>query len=62
MDFESLTEEQRQKARACRTTEEILALAKEEGVELTDEQLEGVAGGWGGGGEDNCPDDCTRDF
>ena len=61
MDFENLTEEQRQKARACRTTEEILALAKEEGVELTDEQLEGVAGGWGGG-EDNCPDDCTRDF
>ena len=62
MDFENLTEEQRQKARACRTTEEMLALAKEEGVELTDEQLEGVAGGWGGGGEDNCPDDCTRDF
>ena len=62
MDFENLTEEQRQKARACRTTEEILALAKEEGMELTDEQLEGVAGGWGGGGEDNCPDDCTRDF
>ena len=62
MDFENLTEEQRQKARACRTTEEILALAKEEGMELTDEQLEGVAGGWGGGSEDNCPDDCTRDF
>lgn len=62
MDFENLTEEQRQKARACRTTEEILALAKEEGMELTDEQLEGVAGGWGGGGEDNCSDDCTRDF
>ena len=61
MDFENLTEEQRQKARACKTPEEILALAKQEGVELSDEQLEGISGGWGGG-EDNCPNDCGQDF
>ena len=32
----------------CETPEEVLALAQEEGYELTDEQLEGVSGGWGG--------------
>lgn len=26
----------------------MLALAKEEGFELTDEELESVSGGWGG--------------
>ena len=30
------------------TPEQILAAAHEEGYELTDEQLEGVTGGWGG--------------
>ena len=29
----------------CKSTEEILELAKSEGVELTDEQLEAVSGG-----------------
>lgn len=30
---------------ACKSSEEILALAKEEGVQLSDEQLEAVSGG-----------------
>ena len=46
MDFENLTDEQKAKAMACKTPEEMLALAHAEGYELTDEQLEGVAGGW----------------
>ena len=45
MDFKDLTPEQQQKARACKTPEEIVELAKAEGVELTDEQLELIAGG-----------------
>ena len=45
MDFNSLTEEQKAKALACKTPEEMLALAKEEGYELSDEQLEAVSGG-----------------
>ena len=45
MDFDNLTEEQKAKALACQTPEEIFALAQEEGYELTDEQLEAVAGG-----------------
>ena len=40
-----LSEEQIAKARACKNSDELLALAKEEGVELTDEQLEVVTGG-----------------
>ena len=47
MNFEDLTDEQKAKAQACKTPEEILALAKHEGYELSDEELEGVAGGWG---------------
>ena len=45
MDFESLSPDLQSKVRACKTPEEILALAKEEGYELSDEALEAVAGG-----------------
>ena len=45
MDFENLTDEQRAKARACNTPEEIMSLAKEEGYELSEEELDGIAGG-----------------
>ena len=47
MDFTDLTEEQKAKVAACKTPEEVLALAREEGVELSDQQLEQVSGGWG---------------
>lgn len=40
-----LSEEQIAKIKACKNQEEILRLAKEEGVELTDEQLEVISGG-----------------
>ena len=43
--LKGLTEEQIQKVKACKSQEEILKLAKEEGIELTDEQLEAVSGG-----------------
>ena len=45
MEFNELTEEQRAKARACRTREELMELAKSEGVELTNEELDAVSGG-----------------
>ena len=45
MNFEDLTPEQQEKAKACKTAEELIALAKEEGIELTDEQLEDMSGG-----------------
>ena len=40
MNFDELTDEQKEKARAAKTPEDILALAKEEGYELTDDELE----------------------
>ena len=40
-----LTQEQIKKASACKNNSELLALAKEEGIELSDEQLQAVAGG-----------------
>ena len=43
--LQGLSEEQIKKVEACKDTSEILALAKAEGMELTDEQLEAVSGG-----------------
>lgn len=45
MKFEDLTPEQQEKAKACTSPEELVALAKAEGVELTDEMLEAISGG-----------------
>jgi predicted RNA-binding Zn-ribbon protein involved in translation (DUF1610 family) len=40
-----LTKEQIAKVKACKNSDEILALAKAEGVELTEEQLTAINGG-----------------
>ena len=68
MDFEIMAPELKAKAMACETGEELIALAKSEGVELTDEMLEGMSGGldWicshnsndGSCPEDVCPSYC----
>ena len=46
--LKGLTEEQMAKLKECKNQEEILKLAKEEGIELTDDQLEAVSGGCSG--------------
>lgn len=43
--LKGLTEEQIAKARKCKTNKELIALAKEEGITLNDEQLAAVSGG-----------------
>ena len=43
--LKGLTEAQIEKFKACKNNEEILMAAKEEGIELTEEQLEAVSGG-----------------
>lgn len=45
--LKGLTPEQVEKVQACHNTDEILKVAKNEGVELTEEQLEAVTGGCG---------------
>ena len=43
--LKGLTEEQVKKVQECKNSDEILALAKAEGVQLTDEQLSAISGG-----------------
>ena len=47
MDFENLNigPELREKAKACKTPDELLALAKQEGYKLSDAEMEAVSGG-----------------
>ena len=48
MNFEDLKNpELQEKLKAAKTPDELVALAKEEGVVLTDEQIEAISGGWG---------------
>lgn len=45
MDIKDLTPELKEEAQNCKTVDEIIELAKEEGVDLSDEQLDAIAGG-----------------
>ena len=59
----SLTDEQKKRVETAKTPEELLALAKESGYELTPVQMESIAGGglWikcPGHDQHTCPDRC----
>ena len=43
--YDSLTEEQKEKAKACKTMDDFLKFAGEENINLPDELLEAVSGG-----------------
>lgn len=45
MDTNDVTPELKERAKACKTDEELDALSKSEGAELTVEQLDAVVGG-----------------
>ena len=53
--LKGLSEEQIKKVEACKSSEEILSLAKAEGVELNEEQLAAVSGGACKKGNKKCP-------
>ena len=54
MSFENLSPEFQEKARACKSKEELAELAAAMGVHLSDEELQSVAGG-------TCRTDCPWD-
>ena len=57
MNFEDLKNpELQEKLKSAKTPEDILTMAKEEGYELTDDELEGISGGFWG-----CGSDCSQD-
>ena len=59
MEFKDLSAELQEKARTCKSADELLALAQSEGIGLSDEQLQAVAGGsWDDG---SCIDNTCRD-
>ncbi|MBQ2070137.1 MAG: hypothetical protein II467_04325, partial [Bacilli bacterium] len=58
--LKGLSEEQIAKLKQCRSSEEMLKLAKEEGLELSDDQLEAVSGGNCAAPLPLCPR-CNRD-
>ena len=43
--YDSLTDEQKEKVKACTSAEEIVKFAGEEGLELPDDVLEEISGG-----------------
>ena len=49
MNFENMAPELIEKIKACKTEEELFELAKQEGFELTEDELNGIAGGLVGG-------------
>ena len=51
----------KEKAKACTSVEEVVQLAKESLVEVSDEEIEAIAGGgWSGGGGGCGSDDCRE--
>ena len=44
--FANLTDEQKAKAKECKTMEELMDFAGKEGIELPDELLDSVSGGY----------------
>ena len=50
MQYKDLTDEQKAKASAFKSAEEMLAFAKAEGIELSESDLEKITGGFFGWG------------
>ena len=51
--FAQLSDEQKEQFRNCKDMDEVMKLANEENVELSDDQLESLAGG---GCDGKCPE------
>ena len=58
MNFDDLSPELQEKAKACTSPEELMALAESEGFELSDDDLQAIDGGIV---SDKCPCDVCVD-
>ena len=56
--YNGLSDDLKKKAMECRTAEELMSLAKTEGIELTDEQLDAISGGF----EWICDEDTCEEY
>ena len=56
--YNGLSDDLKAKAAECRTADELMELAKTEGIELTDEQLDALSGGynWVCSSLEDCPE------
>lgn len=45
MESNKLSPDQMEKAKACKSPEELMKLVSEEGIELTEDQLDAISGG-----------------
>ena len=57
MNSKDISPDLKEKARACRTPEELFQLAHEEGMDIPDEDLDAISGGWCTIHEWGCPAD-----
>jgi hypothetical protein len=57
MNTNDLSPELKERARACHSPEELAELIREEGLEIPDEELDAIAGGWCDTHEWGCPAD-----
>ena len=48
--FAELPDDVKEKAKACESLEEVMQLAKDSMIDLSDEEVEAISGGWSGGG------------
>ncbi len=60
--LKGLTDEQIAKVKACENSSDLLQLARDEGVELTEEQLTAISGGACSTSEDKTDDGHRRKF
>ncbi len=56
--WDSLTDEQKGKVKQCKTMDELMMLAGKDGIELPDEALDKVAGGYPPFGKGTDDDNC----
>ena len=62
MNFDDLkSPELQERAKACKTPEELFALVQEEGVDLDSDELKGISGGDSWSWDNDCDDyECRR--